>query len=136
MLNVVVIDAQGGGLGAAIVKKLRDRYGDQIDILALGTNVAATTAMKKSGAACCATGENAICFNLRSADVIMGGIGIIASCGMLGEITPLMARAVAESSAKKILIPMSKCNIIVPGTLDLAVKDLIDTAVDAIAPML
>ena len=136
MLNVVVIDAQGGGLGAAIVKKLRERFGSNINILAFGTNVVATTSMKKSGADHCATGENAICFNAKTADVIVGGIGIIASSSMLGEITPSMAKVIAESQAKKILIPMSKCNFIIPGTSELGVKELIDIVADTIASML
>lgn len=132
MLNIIVVDAQGGGLGAAIVKKLLEKYRERIRLTALGTNVAATTAMRKSGAKYCATGENAICFNARSADIIIGGIGIIASCGMLGEITPCMARSIAESNAKKILIPMSRCNIIVPGLADQSAKSLIDMAVNEI----
>ena len=136
MLKVVVIDAQGGGLGAAIVKKLCEKYSSRIHILALGTNVIATTAMKKSGAANCATGENAICFNARSADVIIGGVGIIAASGMLGEITPQMAQAIAESNATKILIPISKCNIIIAGTTNLTIKELVDQAADSLAALL
>ncbi len=136
MQNVVVIDAQGGGLGASIVKKLSEKYAGRINILALGTNVIATTAMKKSGADNCATGENAICYNAKSADIIIGGIGIIAASGMLGEITPVMAKAIAESSAKKILIPLSKCDIIISGTSRLAAKDLIDSAIEYIDSLL
>ena len=136
MLNVAVIDAQGGGLGASIVKALTDKYGERINILALGTNAIATTAMKKSGASCCATGENAICFNAARADVIIGGIGIIAASGMMGEISPAMAKAISESDAEKILIPISKCNIIIPGVSNIGLKELIDMAVDAISALL
>lgn len=136
MLNVTVIDAQGGGLGAAIVKKLCDVYADRIRIIALGTNVVATTAMKKNGAKDCATGENAICYNVRSSNVIIGGVGIIAASGMLGEITPNMAKAIAESPAKKILIPISRCDIIIAGLSDLPAKELIENAVQRIASML
>lgn len=136
MINVVVVDAQGGGLGAVIVKKLVEKYTSQIHLLALGTNVIATTAMKKSGAKDCATGENAICYNAKSADVIIGGVGIIAASGMRGEITPKMAQAIAESNAKKILIPISKCNIIIPGTSGFGAKDLIDLSVNQIDSLL
>jgi hypothetical protein len=135
MLNVVVVDAQGGGLGASIVKTLSDKYGERINIIALGTNAIATSAMIKSGAASCATGENAVCFNVRSADVIIGGFVIIAASGMMGEITPKMAKAIAESDAKKILIPINKCNIVIPG-VSLGAKELIDVATDEIAKML
>ncbi len=135
MINICVVDAQGGGLGASIVKTLSEKYGARVNIIALGTNAIATASMNKSGASCCATGENAVCFNVRGADVIIGGIGIIAASGMMGEITPKMARAIAESGAKKILIPINKCNIMIPG-VSLGVKELIDMATDEIASML
>ena len=136
MQNVIVVDAQGGGLGAAIVKKLIDMYGERISLTALGTNVAATTAMKKAGANRCATGENAVCFGAKSADIIIGGIGIIASSGMLGEITPRMARAISESGAKKILVPLSRCNIIIPGLKEQSAKTLIELAAAEIESLL
>lgn len=136
MLNVAVVDAQGGGLGASIVKSLIEKYGERISILALGTNAIATSAMMKSGASACATGENAVCFNAARADIIIGGIGIIAASGMMGEITPAMAKAISESDAVKVLIPVSKCNIIIPGVSNLGLKELIDTAVNAVSSLL
>ena len=113
MLKIAVIDAQGGGFGKAIVEGL-SVLGDKVDILALGTNVYATMAMRKAGAHRYATGENAICFNADKVDIIIGGIGILASNSMLGEITPAIAHAVSSSHAKKIVIPFGKCNITVP----------------------
>lgn len=136
MLNVLVVDAQGGGLGAALVRRLVERFEGRIRIVAAGTNVAATGAMNKAGAKECATGENAVCFNARSADVIMGGIGIIAASGMMGEITPRMARTIAESPAKKILIPISRCSIIIPGFAEQSAKALIDLAASEIESLL
>ena len=136
MLNVLVVDAQGGGLGASIVKKLIEKCGERIHLTAVGTNVAATTAMKKSGVHECTTGENAVCFNVRAADVIVDGLGIIAAGGMLGEITPRMARAIAESPAKKVLIPISRCNFIIPGTADMPAKELIELAAQAVSDLL
>jgi hypothetical protein len=136
MLHVVVVDAQGGGLGAAIVKKLIEKCDDRIRLTAVGTNVAATTAMKKSGAHECATGENAVCYNTRGADVIVGGLGIIAASGMLGEITPRMARTIAESPAKKVLIPISRCNFVIPGATDIPAKELVDMAAQTVADLL
>ncbi len=136
MFKALVVDAQGGGLGASIIKSLKEKYGDRIEIIALGTNAIATTTMHKAGANVCATGENAICFNVKSADVILGGIGIIAANSMMGEISPLIAKAIAESEAEKILIPISKCNIIIPGTSAISAKDLIEAGIDAIAPLL
>ena len=136
MLHVVVLDARGGGLGASIVKKLVERCGDRIRLTAVGTNITAATAMKKGGAHENAVGENAVCMSARSADVIVGGLGIIAASGMLGEITPRMARAIAESPAKKVLIPISRCNFIIPGTADMAAKELIDLAAQAVADLI
>lgn len=97
--------------------------------MGLGTNVIATSAMLKAGADRAATGENAIVFNIREADVITGGIGIIAANGMMGEITPRVAEAVSSSRAVKVLVPMGKCNIIVPGTEDYTTNELIDKAI-------
>ncbi len=136
MLNVIVVDAQGGGLGASVVKKLAEKFGGQIYLTAAGTNARATASMKKSGAAETATGEAAICERVRSADVIIGGIGIIAASGMLGEITPRIARAIAESGAKKILIPISRCSIIIPGAKEQTAKALIDLAASEVALLL
>ena len=135
MLKVTVVDAQGGGLGAAIIKKLIEKCSESIRITALGTNNTATSKMRRGGAHECATGENAICLGVRSADVIIGGIGIIAASGMLGEITPKIARAVSESGAKKVLIPVSKCNYFIPGASSLGVSALVDAAADYISEM-
>ncbi len=136
MLNVVVIDAQGGGLGASIVKKLTRSCAGQICITALGTSKAAAAAMRKSGANRFASGESAICSLVSSADVIIGGIGIIAAYAMLGEITPRIAKAVAQSKAKKILIPITKCNYFIPGTASISISALVDEAVAHICSLL
>jgi ABC-type glucose/galactose transport system permease subunit len=131
MLKIAVIDAQGGGFGKAIVEGL-SVLGDKVDILALGTNVYATMAMRKAGAHRYATGENAICFNADKVDIIIGGIGILASNSMLGEITPAIANAVSSSHAKKIVIPFGKCNITVPGISQYTLKELVDMAVETV----
>ncbi len=136
MLNVIVVDAQGGGLGASVVKKLVEKYSGKIHLTAAGTNARATASMKKSGAADTATGEAAICELVRGADVIFGGIGIIAASGMLGEITPRIARTIAESGAKKILIPISRCSIIIPGAREQSAKALIDLAADELESLI
>lgn len=131
-MRIVVIDAQGGGLGKVIVEKLNEKV-HNADIIALGTNSAATAAMKKAGAIQAATGENAIVYNAQRADIIIGGIGIIAANSMLGEITPKMAEAVSSSNALKILIPIGKCNILIPGVQSYTINELIDSAVDLAA---
>ena len=92
-MRIAVIDGQGGGIGKAIVEKLRKEMQEGIDIVALGTNSTATSIMIKAGANEGATGENAIVYNAPRVDVIVGAIGIIAANSMLGELTPAMARA-------------------------------------------
>jgi len=132
---IVVIDAQGGGLGKALVEKLKDRVSNA-GILALGTNAIATGAMKKAGADQYATGENAIIFNAKRADIITGGIGIISANSMMGEITPKIAETVSSSSAVKVLVPVGKCNICIPGTEKYSIQELIDIAVKNITDIL
>lgn len=126
---VLVIDGQGGRLGAQIISTLQERYPD-IDIVAVGTNSIATTAMIKGGAKKAATGENAVKVNAKRADVIIGPIGIVVADSLLGEVTPPMATAVGASSAKKILIPSTKCDNHVVGVGNFTVAELIDKAVD------
>ena len=64
-----------------------------VEVLAVGTNSAATGAMLKAGADMAATGENSVEVACRKADVIMGPVGIVIADSMLGEITPRMAAA-------------------------------------------
>ncbi len=115
MLKIGVIDGQGGGIGSLIVKRLRDEFGDAIEILALGTNAAATTAMMKSRANKGATGENAIVWNAGRVDLITGPLSIVLPNAMLGELTPKMAEAIVSSNIKKILLPLNQEGIDVAG---------------------
>jgi NAD(P)-dependent dehydrogenase (short-subunit alcohol dehydrogenase family) len=131
-MRIAVIDGQGGGIGKAIVEKLRQAFGKEVDIIALGTNALATALMLKSGADEGATGENAIVFNASRVDVIMGTIGIIAANAMLGELTPMMAKAIAESPARKILIPLNRCNIKVVGTKNEPLPYYIDDGIELV----
>ena len=132
IMKIAVIDGQGGGMGRAIVENLRERFGKAVSITALGTNTLATAAMLKAGADEGATGENAIVYNSTKVDIIMGAIGIVAANSMLGELTPAMAAAVAGSPAKKVLIPVNKCNIQISGVPDLTLQQYIDEAVSMI----
>ncbi len=132
-MRIAVIDGQGGGIGKTIVEKLRRELPEDIDIIALGTNSMATAFMIKAGANEGATGENAIVRNASKVDVILGAIGIIAANSMLGELTPLMAEAIAESPAKKVLLPLNRCNIEIVGVdKSEPMPHLIDRAVQAV----
>lgn len=131
-MRIAVVDGQGGGMGRAIVERLRAELGQAAEIIALGTNALATSLMIKAGADEGASGENAILVNAPRVDVILGSVGIIAANSMLGELTPAMARAIAESPARKILIPLNRCGLYVAGAADKPLPQTIDEAVRAV----
>lgn len=110
---VLVIDGQGGGVGRALVERVKAKYPD-LHVRALGTNTQATSAMLKGGADEGATGENAVVYNAPRAQVIMGPVAILAANSLLGEVTPAMAAAVGTSDALKILLPSQRCRIQLP----------------------
>lgn len=116
-MTVYLVDGHGGGVGKGLAERLKHEL-PQIEIIALGTNSAATSAMLRAGADNGATGENAIvhcCGRAKEDDVVAGPIGIVLANAMLGEFTPAMARAVGESAAHKVLIPISRCQVSVAG---------------------
>ena len=133
-MKILVIDGQGGRMGKALVETLR-RRGFSGEILAVGTNSAATAAMLKAGADEGATGENPVVVASRRADVILGPMGIIAANSLLGEITPAMALAVSESEACKVLVPVNRCRIRVAGVQEMSLGDYTERAVDTVLAM-
>ncbi len=133
-MNILIIDAQGGGIGKQLVQAVKKDMPEAV-ITAVGTNSAATSAMLKAGADNAATGENAVVVNSRRADAIIGPIGIVIADALFGEITPLMAKAVAQSHAKRILIPVNHCDNIVVGVEDLNVRKLIQDVLSELHKM-
>ncbi len=133
-MNVLIIDAQGGGIGRQLVAAVKARL-PKVQVISVGTNSAATAAMLKAGADAGVTGENAVVVNCRKADVIIGPVGIVIADSLLGEITPAMAVAVGQSSAKRILIPVNHCDNLVVGVQDLNLGRLINQAVDELAKL-
>ena len=127
-MNLVVIDGQGGRMGAQLIEGVR-AAGLPCDVTAIGTNVLATSAMLKAGADRGATGENPVIVACRSAEVIVGPIGILAADALLGEITPAMATAVGRSGAVKLLLPVIQCRNIVVGTQQMTLAQLVAEAV-------
>lgn len=130
-MKILVIDAQGGGIGRQLISAIKKNI-KAVEVIAVGTNNAATSAMLKAGADGVATGENAVVVGCRSADIIVGPIGIAIADSMLGEVTPAMALAVAQSRAARILIPFSHCDNIVVGVSDYSVEQLIQEALEHI----
>ena len=129
MTEILVIDAQGGGLGKQLISRIRKEIPDA-HITAVGTNSIAMAAMKKAGADEVATGENAVVVSCRKAKIIIGPIGIVIADSMIGEVTPAMAVAVAQSPAKRILIPFCNCDNYIAGVDEFNTGHLIANAVE------
>ena len=125
---ILIIDGQGGGMGRALITQLR-AAGCTREILAVGSNAAATAAMRKAGATAGATGENAVLVNAPRAAVIAGPLGIVLADSLLGECTAAMAAAVARSPAHKVLVPVSRCGVAVAGVEEMPLADYITDAV-------
>lgn len=132
MLKIAVVDGQGGGIGSLIVKRLRDEFGDEIEILALGTNAAATSAMMKSRSNKGAAGENAIVWNANRVNIIIGPLSIVLPNAMLGELTPKMAEAIVSSDAKKILLPLNQEGIDVIGVEKEPLPHMIEKIIETV----
>ena len=95
-MNIIIIDGQGGQLGAQLIKEVTANF-PNMSLTAIGTNAAATAAMLKAGAKNVATGENPVVVACRKADVIIGPIGIVIA------------------DAVRILIPVNRCDNLVAG---------------------
>ena len=130
MIKICIIDGQGGGIGATIIKRIKERFGESVDIIALGTNAIATSQMLKAKANRGASGENAIVQTVKQADFIIGPIGIMMANAMMGEVTPRIAEAVSSSPARKYFLPLSQENAEIVGTAAIPLPHLIDELMD------
>ena len=133
-MDILIIDGQGGNLGRQLTKRLKEAL-PEADVTAVGTNSTATENMLKGGADRAATGENAVLVNARRAKVIAGPLGIVIADALLGEVTPAMARAVGQSDAVRVLIPMNRCDTLVAGVGEKPMGELIDDAVGRIVEL-
>lgn len=127
-MKVLIIDGQGGGVGRALVERIKAELPEQ-KLIALGTNALATAAMLRAGADQGATGENAIRVNAADADLILGPIGIVIANAMMGELTPRMAEAVGASRARKILVPIGRCRVQVASAQEAQLSATVEDAV-------
>ena len=128
-MKVLVIDGMGGGIGKSFIEKVKAEH-KSIEIIAVGTNAIATTAMLKAGADYGATGENAVIYNATRVDYIIGVLGIAFANSMHGEISPKMAEAISLSPAHKILLPVDKCSVTVTGITASSMQEYISEAVE------
>jgi hypothetical protein len=114
-MKILVIDGQGGRLGRRLLESIRKAC-PEAEITAVGTNSIATENMMNSSCADhLATGENAVIVACRTAQIIVGPVGIATADAMMGEISPAMANAVASSTGYRVLIPMNLCRTYIAG---------------------
>ena len=128
-MRICVIDGQGGGIGSVLIKAIRAEFEEEVEILALGTNASATSQMMKARANKGASGENAIVYTVREADVIAGPLGIILANAMMGEVTPKIAEAVSSSPGLKLLLPLTRERVEVVGVLSEPLPHLVERLV-------
>ena len=95
--KLLVIDGQGGRMGAALVSQCK-AAGLAAEIIAVGANSAATTSMLKAGADAAATGENPVVVN-----------GSTAAPGQVAmTITTIMRMKYLQAGEKKLLRSIQK----------------------------
>jgi Ni,Fe-hydrogenase maturation factor len=135
MKKVCVIDGQGGGIGSTVIKRIKERCEESVEVIALGTNAIATAQMLKARANKGASGTNAIVQTVKDADMIIGTVGIIMPHSMMGEVTPRMAEAVSCSPAKKVLLPLTQENIAIVGMVGAPLPQLVDELLDVYFPL-
>lgn len=128
MKKITIIDGQGGRMGKAIIEQLKKAFPEQ-ELLAIGTNSIATSAMLKAGADYGATGENPVLVAAKDSDIIIGPIGIVIADSLYGEVTEKMAAAIGRSHASQILMPVNRCNHHVVGCEDLSMNEIISLVV-------
>jgi len=133
---IAVIDGQGGGIGSAIIKRLREVLGEEVEVIGLGTNAMATGAMLKAGANRGASGENAIVQTSKKADILVGTMAIVFANSMMGELTPKMAEAIASSSAIKCLLPLKMAEAEIIGAPKEPLPHLVDQLIKRIQELI
>ncbi len=130
-MHILIIDGQGGKIGRAVAEAvLKERPAARLSVI--GTNAIATSNMMRSGVKDAATGENPVAVMAPRADVIIGPIGIVIADSLMGEVTPKMALAVGQSRAKKILIPLNRCDNMVVGVEDIPLAEMIRRTIELI----
>ncbi|MCL2285940.1 MAG: DUF3842 family protein [Firmicutes bacterium] len=127
-MNILIIDGHGGGLGAQLVSAVVKNFPEH-KVRAVGTNSTATVAMIRAGAKEAATGENAVIVGCRTADIIIGPVGIVIADSLLGEVTPKMVVAIGQSQGKRLLIPINQCDNIIVGVSNVPVSKLLQSVV-------
>jgi hypothetical protein len=132
-MRIMVVDGMGGRIGQEIVSRLRAALPDDVEILAVGTNSIATSAMMKAGANRGATGENAVRVTVREADVLMGPLSVLMPDSMMGEVTPGIATALCDSTARRVMLPLTNPRIDLVGITKTPLPHLMEEAIGLVA---
>jgi hypothetical protein len=132
--TIVIVDGMGGGIGAQLIGKIRElvdrEWPGEWEIVALGTNSAATERMVKAGANRGATGENALKRSVGQGEFILGPIGIVLANSLMGEISPAMAEAALDARAVRILVPIQQDHFVLAGFEPLSLGKMVEKAVE------
>jgi NAD(P)-dependent dehydrogenase (short-subunit alcohol dehydrogenase family) len=128
-MRICVVDGQGGGIGAALIKRFKEVYQEEHEVIALGTNALATTQMMKARANRGASGENAIVHTVPTADVILGSISIVLANALMGEVTPRIAEAIASAPGLKILLPLTRAKVEIIGVTPEPLPHLVEKVI-------
>lgn len=131
-MKIAVIDGQGGGIGRLIVEKLRRELGQEVYIIAVGTNAVAASVMLKAGANDGASGENAVVWSAPRVDIIAGSVAVIAANSYAGELTSKMAEAITSSPAIKFLLSINRCGIEISSCQDEPLPVQVDQLVNRV----
>jgi len=126
---IAVVDGMGGSIGTQIVLQLRQALPEDAEIMALGTNAIATGSMMRAKATRGATGENAIAQSVGLAEIVMGSLSVVVPNSMMGEVTPVIATAVASSPGRKVLLPVSNPPLDILGISRKPLQQLIKEAI-------
>lgn len=135
-MRLCVIDGRGGGLGRRLIQGLLAHVGEPHEIIALGTNEAATRAMTRAGASRSGTGEERIKQTVLTADVILASLNLVLPGAMLGEVTPGIACAILGAPGRKLLLPLNRAQVEVVGAEALTLEHLIGRTVGRVQALL
>lgn len=135
-MRIAVVDGQGGGIGTSIIKKVKEVFGESVEVWALGTNAIATAQMMKAGANKGATGENAIRHCSSMVDVLTGPISIMVPHAMMGEVTPAVVQAIGGSRALKLLLPLTQEPVVIVGAVREPLPHLVDKLIHNLAELI
>ncbi len=123
-------------MGSKLVTGLRETISPAHEIVGLGTNHAAALAMKRAGATRVGVGAGTIAQTVQTADVIVGSLNVVLPGTMLGEITPVIARAILYARARKVLLPVNRAEVEIVGSEGRTLEGLIAQALQRLRLLL